>query len=74
MPESVRAWVIRFVSVQHLAAKKGLTAERHPWRDRVRLVCRNGAPLGWYLEGYGRLTAFGLRHALKFLRELPDVD
>ncbi len=58
-----------------LAGAKGLSVERHQWRDRVRIICSNGASLRWYPDGYplGH-SAFQLRHTLRFLLGLPDVD
>jgi hypothetical protein len=56
-----------------LAARKGLTAERHYWRGRVRLVCRNHAVLRFPLNGY-RWSGFTPPHAWRFLQALPDVD
>jgi hypothetical protein len=58
-----------------LAAQKGLKAERHYWRGRVRLICCNGATLKHYPEGYSHgLSWWQHGHAWRFLRELPDAD
>lgn len=65
---------VSIARLRSLAAQKGLTVGRHPWRDRVRLLCRNGAAIHHYPEGYSAgMSGFEHRHALRYLLGLPDA-
>jgi hypothetical protein len=64
---------ISIARLRSLAAQKGLVCERHPWRGRVRLICRNEATLCFPLNGH-RWSGWQPRHAWRFLHELPDAE
>lgn len=65
--------MIQLHQLRALAARKGLKAERHYWRGRVRLVCPNEAILRFPSDGH-RWSGWQPGHAWRFLQGLPDID